>query len=70
VLVAAKGRAGVIIELKYYGHDVDLENRVIALVEADGMSDQIAIMSLHYPAVKKCANYVPTGEPVCWRRLP
>ena len=28
VLSAAKGKSKVIIELKYYGHDVDLENRV------------------------------------------
>lgn len=53
VLAVAKDRAGLIIELKYYGHDVDLENRVIALVEAAGMQDQIAIMSLKYPAVQK-----------------
>lgn len=53
VLAAVKGRAKLIIELKYYGHDVDLENRVIALVEAAGMQDQIATMSLKYPAVQK-----------------
>jgi glycerophosphoryl diester phosphodiesterase len=53
VLAAAKDRAKVIIELKYYGHDIDLENRVIALVEEAGMDDQIATMSLHYPAVQK-----------------
>jgi len=53
VLAAAKDRARVIIELKYYGHDVDLENRVIALVEEAGMADQIATMSLKYPAVQK-----------------
>lgn len=60
VLAAAKGRAKVIIELKYYGHDVDLENRVVALVEAAGMQDQIATMSLRYPAVQKMLELRPT----------
>ena len=59
VLAAAKGRSRVLIELKYYGHDVDLENRVIALVEEAGMADQIAIMSLKYPAVLKMQSLRP-----------
>lgn len=53
VLEAAKGRAKLIIELKYYGYDVDLENRVIDIVEDTDMADQIATMSLKYPAVQK-----------------
>ncbi|WP_282129524.1 glycerophosphodiester phosphodiesterase family protein [Roseobacter litoralis] len=53
VLEVVKDRSKLIIELKYYGHDVDLEKRVIALVEAAGMQDQIATMSLKYPAVQK-----------------
>ncbi|NDW45256.1 glycerophosphodiester phosphodiesterase [Ruegeria sp. PrR005] len=53
VLEAARDKSRVLIELKYYGHDVDLENRVIALVEELGMQDQIATMSLKYPAVQK-----------------
>jgi glycerophosphoryl diester phosphodiesterase len=59
VLAAAKDRAKVIIELKYYGHDFDLENRVIALVEDAGMSAEIATMSLHYPAVLKMLELRP-----------
>ncbi|WP_170415170.1 glycerophosphodiester phosphodiesterase [Ruegeria atlantica] len=53
VLEATKGKAKVIIELKYYGHDVDLENRVVAIVEELDMQDDIATMSLKYPAVQK-----------------
>jgi glycerophosphoryl diester phosphodiesterase len=53
VLEATKGKSKVIIELKYYGHDVDLENRVAALVEEFEMQDDIATMSLKYPAVQK-----------------
>lgn len=59
VLEMAKGRAHVLIELKYYGHDVDLENRVIAIVEDLDMADQIAVMSLKYPAVQKVIGLRP-----------
>ncbi|MEM9575494.1 MAG: glycerophosphodiester phosphodiesterase family protein [Pseudomonadota bacterium] len=59
VLAAVKDRSNLLIELKYYGHDVDLENRVIALVEAVGMQDQIATMSLKYPAVQKMRQLRP-----------
>ncbi|WP_371810007.1 glycerophosphodiester phosphodiesterase family protein [Ruegeria sp. HKCCD7319] len=59
VLEAAKGKSKVLIELKYYGHDVDLENRVINLVEELGMQDDIATMSLKYPAVQKMKKLRP-----------
>ncbi|WP_420585223.1 glycerophosphodiester phosphodiesterase family protein [Ruegeria sp.] len=59
VLEAAKGKSKVIIELKYYGHDVDLENRVAAIVEEMEMQDDIATMSLKYPAVQKMKSIRP-----------
>lgn len=59
VLSAAKGKSKVIIELKYYGHDVDLENRVAAIVEELDMQDDIATMSLKYPAVQKMKTIRP-----------
>lgn len=59
VLEAAKGKSKVIIELKYYGHDVDLENRVAAIVEEFGMQQDIATMSLKYPAVQKMKSLRP-----------
>jgi glycerophosphoryl diester phosphodiesterase len=46
VLAAADGQSRVLIELKYYGHQVALEERVAEIVEAAGMTDQIAAMSL------------------------
>ena len=52
-LEAVRDQSKLLIELKYYGHDVDLENRVAAIVEAAGMQAQIATMSLKYPAVQK-----------------
>ncbi|WP_270730268.1 glycerophosphodiester phosphodiesterase [Shimia sp. Alg240-R146] len=53
VLRAAKDKSGVLIELKYYGHDEKLEQRVAEIVEAEGMVDQVEIMSLKYDAVEK-----------------
>lgn len=47
VLDECRGRAKVLIELKYYGHDQHLEARVVNLVEAHGMSDAVAIMSMN-----------------------
>lgn len=59
VLNTAKGKIKVLIELKYYGHDIDLENRVANLVEAAGMDTDIAIMSLKYDAVLKMQSIRP-----------
>jgi glycerophosphoryl diester phosphodiesterase len=53
VLQAVKGRGRVIIELKYYGHDVKLEQRVADIVEEAGMADDVAIMSLKFRGIEK-----------------
>ena len=60
VLKACKGKIRVLIELKYYGHDVDLENRVAQIVEEEGMVDQIELMSLKLEAVTKMKKRRPT----------
>lgn len=52
-LEAVKGRGKVIIELKYYGHDLDLETRVIGIVEEVGMVSDVAVMSLKYDGIRK-----------------
>ena len=59
VLETAKGRAKVVIELKYYGHDQHLEARVINIVDELDMHDQVALMSLSYPAVQKVRTMRP-----------
>jgi glycerophosphoryl diester phosphodiesterase len=59
VLLAAKGKSKVLIELKYYGHDVDLENRVAKIVEETEMTAHVATMSLKYPAVEKMKSLRP-----------
>jgi glycerophosphoryl diester phosphodiesterase len=53
VLLAARGKSKVMIELKYYGHNVDLQDRVARIVEETAMSDQITVMSLKLPMVEK-----------------
>jgi glycerophosphoryl diester phosphodiesterase len=53
VLETVRGRAKLVIELKYYGHDQQLERRVVELVEAADMADDVAIMSLKYAGVQK-----------------
>jgi glycerophosphoryl diester phosphodiesterase len=53
VLQFARGKCGVIIELKYYGNDVRLEERVIELVEQADMADDVMIMSLEYKGINK-----------------
>ena len=59
VLLAAREKSRVMIELKNYGHDVDLENRVARIVEETGMTDQIAVMSLKLPMVEKMRGLRP-----------
>ena len=59
VLVAARGKSKVMIELKYYGHNVDLEDRVARIVEETAMTDQIAVMSLKLPMVEKMRGLRP-----------
>lgn len=59
VLEMVKGRARVVIELKFYGHDDQLESRVVEIVEDLGMADQIATMSLKYPMVQKMRELRP-----------
>lgn len=53
VLTLAKGRGKVLIELKYYGHDVALEARVADIVDETGMSEDVGVMSLKIPGVEK-----------------
>ncbi|MBY8974631.1 glycerophosphodiester phosphodiesterase [Rhodobacteraceae bacterium NNCM2] len=59
VLLAAKDRAKVLIELKYYGHDQMLESRVSDIITETGMAEQIAVMSLKYSAVQKMHQLRP-----------
>ena len=53
VLDEVKGHSKLIVELKYYGHDQQLEQRVIDLIEAAGMQDDTMIMSLEYAGIQR-----------------
>jgi len=53
VLVLCKDKIGVNIELKYYGHDQMLEQRVAEVVDQHGMNDQVMAMSLKRAGVDK-----------------
>ncbi len=52
-LVAVKGKAKLLIELKHYGHAVLLEERVIDAVERAGMAEAVATMSLDAASVAR-----------------
>jgi glycerophosphoryl diester phosphodiesterase len=58
-LQAVKNRSKVIIELKYYGHDVDLEARVAQIVEELEMVNDVAVMSLKIDGVRKMQTLRP-----------
>lgn len=59
VLDECKGKIKVNIELKYYGHDQQLEERVVGLVEDRQMKDEVMAMSLKREAVKKMKKLRP-----------
>ncbi len=62
VLLAAKGRAKVLIELKYYGHAERLEESVAEIVEATGMTDSVAAMSLDRAGALKMKELRPDWQ--------
>jgi glycerophosphoryl diester phosphodiesterase len=59
VLDACNGKVGVVIELKYYGHDQQLEERVAKLVDARGMAGHVAVMSLELDQVRRMKTLRP-----------
>lgn len=59
VLERAKGQVNVLIELKYYGHDKQLEPQVVEIVEQTGMEPHIMLMSLKLGGLRKAAALRP-----------
>jgi glycerophosphoryl diester phosphodiesterase len=59
VLALCKDRINIVIELKYYGEERQLEERVADIVDAAGMQDQIVVMSLSYPGIQKMKSIRP-----------
>jgi glycerophosphoryl diester phosphodiesterase len=62
VLRTCKGRARVNIELKYYGHDQRLEERVVEIVESTDMVQDVAFMSLNYTGILKIRTLRPNWK--------
>ncbi len=59
LLAYCKGKIKVIIELKYYGHDFQLEQRVAEIVDDLAMAEEVMVMSLKTKAVKKMKKLRP-----------
>ena len=59
-LAVCKGRCRVIVELKSYGHDQQLEQRVATIVEEAGMADACIFMSLDLDMVRKMKALRPS----------
>lgn len=59
VLEACRGRSKLNIELKYYGHDQQLEQRVVNLVEEHSMQQDIVLMSLELHGVETAKRLRP-----------
>jgi glycerophosphoryl diester phosphodiesterase len=59
-LAVCKGRSRVVVELKSYGHNQRLEERVAGIVEAAGMQDECIFMSLDHEMVRKMKRLRPS----------
>lgn len=62
VLALCRNRVGVLIELKYYGNETQLEQRVVEIVESERMQDNIKAMSLKYDGVQALKALRPDWE--------
>jgi glycerophosphoryl diester phosphodiesterase len=58
-LAVCKGRCRVVVELKSYGHNQQLEQRVIDVVEAAGMQKDCIFMSLDHAMARKLKELRP-----------
>jgi glycerophosphoryl diester phosphodiesterase len=58
-LDACKGRCKVVVELKSYGHNQRLEERVVEIVEAAGMQDDCVFMSLDHAMMDRLKTLRP-----------
>ena len=62
VLACCRGKARVVIELKYYGHDQDLEGRVVEIVESHKMQSDIVTMSLQQTGIDRMKQLRPDWD--------
>ena len=59
-LATCKGRCRVVVELKSYGRNQQLEERVVAIVEAAGMEGDCIFMSLDHEMMRKLKALRPS----------
>lgn len=59
-LAACKDRCKVLVELKSYGHNQHLEERVVQIVEAAGMVNQCEFMSMDHDMARKIKQLRPS----------
>ncbi|MDX1676186.1 MAG: glycerophosphodiester phosphodiesterase family protein, partial [Longimicrobiales bacterium] len=59
ILDRSQDRIGILIELKYYGADPELAGAVVRAVRRAGMSGEVRVMSLDYPAVRDVQRLAP-----------
>jgi len=59
-LAACKGRCKVLVELKSYGHNQHLEERVVQIVEAAGMVNECEFMSMDHDMARKIKQLRPS----------
>jgi len=62
VLLMCRDKAMVDIELKYYGHNQLLEERVATIVDETGMGDQVVAMSLKSEIAEKMKRLRPNWD--------
>jgi glycerophosphoryl diester phosphodiesterase len=56
---AARGRIGLLVELKFNGHDQRLAERVVEIIEAHGAGGRHAVMSLDAAGVERVRSLAP-----------
>ncbi len=61
-LKLAKDKINVLIELKYYGYNQNLEQRVLDLVHQTGMEEQVRYMSLNLEGIERLKSLAPTAS--------
>jgi len=60
IIQLCRGRAGVIIELKYTEQAKELARRVLEILAAQNFKSDVEIMSLHYPGIQEVRKLDPS----------
>lgn len=58
-LERARGRIGLLVELKYHGRDPRLAERTVEEIRAAGVEDQVMVMSLNLAAIAQVRRLAP-----------